>query len=68
MSRCAAWAKSRRDFNRLSIGGIVTTSCRRWKTFFIAVQESASVAASLYRLAGAISARMGSWLTGVARR
>ena len=32
-SRCAAWTKSRRDFNRLQIGGIVTTSCRRRETF-----------------------------------
>ena len=62
------WAKGRRDFNRLRIGGIVTTSCRRWETFFTAVRESASVATSLRRLAGAIPARMGSWLTGVARR
>ena len=46
-SHCAAWAKDRRDFNQLPIGGIVATSCRRWETFFIAVWESASVTASL---------------------
>ena len=44
------------------------TSCRRLEKFFIAVRERASVAASLRRLAGAIPARMNSWLTGVARR
>ena len=63
-SRSTAWAKGRRDFNRLRIGGIVTTSCRRWEMFFIAVRESASLAASLRRLTGAILAMVVSWMTG----
>ena len=59
-SRCAAWEKGRLDFNRLRIGGIVTTSCKRWEAVFIAVWESASAAASLRTLAVAIPAMIGS--------
>ena len=56
------------DFRRVRCGVSVMTLWRRWDSLISALRARASVAASRLISAGAIPARTGSWLVGVARR
>ena len=60
--------KGRWDLRHAHCGLSVTVLWRRCDSFFCAILESASIAASLLMEAGVIPARMGRWFTGVACR
>ena len=67
----SSWAcreKGCRDLRRLRCGLFMTVLWRRWASLISAFRARASVAPSRLTSAGAIPARTGSWLVGVARR